>query len=65
MQQQSHPVMPKHSGQMEDHTYLNGPTITCELHTPLPELQHPVADSILENDADSLLYTGIPLTEHS
>uniref|UniRef100_A0A671XQ01 DDE Tnp4 domain-containing protein n=1 Tax=Sparus aurata TaxID=8175 RepID=A0A671XQ01_SPAAU len=49
---------------MEDHIYSKGPTITCELHTPPPpELQHPVADSILESDADSLLYTGIPLTE--
>uniref|UniRef100_A0A671UHG4 THAP-type domain-containing protein n=1 Tax=Sparus aurata TaxID=8175 RepID=A0A671UHG4_SPAAU len=38
---------------MEDHTYSKGATITCELHTPLPP----------ELDADSLLYTGIPLTE--
>ena len=48
---------------MEDHTYSKGPTITCGTHTPPPELPRPVADCILESDADSLLYTGIPLTE--
>lgn len=45
---------------MEDHTYSKGPTITCGMHTPPPELP---ADCILETDADSLQYTGIPLTE--
>ncbi|KAJ8375535.1 hypothetical protein SKAU_G00061150, partial [Synaphobranchus kaupii] len=48
---------------MEDHTYSKGPTITCRMSTPSPELSHPVADSILKSDADSLLYTGIPLIE--
>ncbi len=43
---------------MEDHTYSKAPTITCGTYTP-----QPVADCILGSDADSLLYTGIPLTE--
>ncbi|KAJ8278435.1 hypothetical protein GJAV_G00087590 [Gymnothorax javanicus] len=47
----------------EDHTYSKGPIITCRMSTPSPELSHPVADSILQSDADSLLYTGIPLGE--
>lgn len=33
------------------------------MSTPSPELLHHVADSILESDAVSLLYTGIQLIE--
>lgn len=48
--------------EMEDHTYSKGPTITCRASTaPSPELSCPVADNILKSDAQSLLYTGIPL----
>ncbi|XDV30272.1 hypothetical protein PO909_033225 [Leuciscus waleckii] len=48
--------------EMEDHTYSKGPTITCRASTtPSPELSCPVADNVLKSDADSLLYTGIPL----
>ncbi|XP_042350772.1 uncharacterized protein LOC121949214 [Plectropomus leopardus] len=43
---------------MEDHNYSKGPTITCRMST-----LHPVACGILQNDADSLLYTGITLIE--
>ncbi|XP_053183953.1 uncharacterized protein LOC128367339 [Scomber japonicus] len=46
---------------MEDHTYSKRPSITLGISAPSPELPHPVADSILKGDADSLLYTGIPL----
>ncbi|XP_034038995.1 uncharacterized protein LOC117521760 [Thalassophryne amazonica] len=45
---------------MEAHRYSKGLTITYK-HPPPPEMPHPVADSIVESDADSLLYTGIPL----
>ncbi|XP_034043800.1 uncharacterized protein LOC117525943 isoform X1 [Thalassophryne amazonica] len=48
---------------MDDHRYSKEPLITCERHLLPPELSHPVADSIVESDADSLLYTEIPLTE--
>uniref|UniRef100_A0A667W8G4 THAP-type domain-containing protein n=1 Tax=Myripristis murdjan TaxID=586833 RepID=A0A667W8G4_9TELE len=48
---------------MEDHTYSKGPIISCSMSTPSPELSHPVADGMLQSDADSLLYTGIPLVE--
>ena len=40
---------------MEDHTYSKGPTITCGIHSPT-ELPHPIADCILESDADSFVY---------
>lgn len=51
---------------MEDHSYSKGPTVTRGMMTPPPpppEVTHPEADSVLKTDADSLLYTGIPLTE--
>ncbi|XP_016325377.1 uncharacterized protein LOC107675507 [Sinocyclocheilus anshuiensis] len=48
---------------MEDHTYSKGPTIPCGLTlAPPPELQ-PAASYTLTNNADCLLYTGIPLLE--
>ncbi len=48
---------------MEDHTYSKGPVIICSTGSPSPELSHPVADSILRSDADSLLCTSIPPDE--
>lgn len=48
---------------MEDHTYSKGPVITCNMSTPSQELPRSVADGVLQGDADSLLYTGIPLIE--
>ncbi len=48
---------------MEDHTYSKGPTIPCgSTLAPPPELQ-PAASYPLTNNADCLLYTGIPLLE--
>lgn len=49
---------------MEDHTYSQGPIITCGLTTaPAPEKSLSVADATLKDDADCLLYTEIPLLE--
>uniref|UniRef100_A0A674A1E1 DDE Tnp4 domain-containing protein n=1 Tax=Salmo trutta TaxID=8032 RepID=A0A674A1E1_SALTR len=49
---------------MEDHTYSKGPIITCGMTTsPAPERSLSVADVTLKDDADCLLYTGIPLLE--
>ncbi|XP_024124610.1 uncharacterized protein si:dkey-56d12.4 [Oryzias melastigma] len=48
---------------MEDHTYAERATIFHRLPESPPESPQPVASRIVENDADSLLYTGIPLTE--
>lgn len=49
---------------MEDHTYSKGPTITCGMTTaPSSERSLPVADVVLKDDTDCLLYTGIPLLE--
>ncbi|KAK9952733.1 hypothetical protein ABG768_018540, partial [Culter alburnus] len=48
---------------VEDHTYSKGTTITCGLTTVPSSRSRPVADDVLKNDADCLLYTGIPLLE--
>ncbi|KAG1928313.1 uncharacterized protein LOC120477253 [Pimephales promelas] len=49
---------------MEDHTYSKGPTITCVMTTaPSSKSSLSVADVVLKDDADCLLYTGIPLLE--
>ena len=49
---------------MEDHTYSKAPTITCGMTTaPSTERTLPVADVVLKDDTDCLLYTGIPLLE--
>ncbi|XP_049905572.1 uncharacterized protein LOC126393433 [Epinephelus moara] len=45
---------------MEDHTYSKVPPI---MSAPSIKPSHPVADSVLESFADSLLYTGIQLIE--
>ncbi|KAL1269695.1 hypothetical protein QQF64_031984 [Cirrhinus molitorella] len=48
---------------MEDHTYSKGPTIPyVSTIAPPPESQ-PFASYTLTNNADCLLYTGIPLLE--
>ncbi|CAM4487669.1 unnamed protein product [Leuciscus chuanchicus] len=47
---------------MEDHTYSKGPTITCAMTTvPSSERSLSVADVVLKDNTDCLLYTGIPL----
>lgn len=48
---------------MEDHTYFKGPIITGMMTAPAPERSLSVADVTLKDDADCLLYTGIPLLE--
>ncbi|MEQ2309482.1 hypothetical protein AMECASPLE_039205 [Ameca splendens] len=48
---------------MEDHSYSQGPTISCVMSAPSPALPNSVSESVLQTDEDSLLYTGIPLIE--
>lgn len=65
-QSQNHIAMPKRSGLTREWRITSiqkEPSSHGGMHTPPPELPHPAADSILETDVDSLLYTGIPLTE--
>lgn len=50
---------------LEDHAYSKGPTIaatTNAMQPPKPPTKS-VAESLLRNDTDSLLYTGIPLLQ--
>lgn len=60
-----HQRHPKHSGQTQGWrtTAIQKGPPSCVERTPSPALLHPVGDSILQSIADSLLYTGIPLTE--
>lgn len=48
---------------VEDHTYSKGTTITCGMTAAPSSRSLPVADGVLKNDEDCLLYTGIPLLE--
>lgn len=49
---------------MEDHLYAkHGLIIMSGVNAPALEKQKPLAETLLQSDADSLLSTGIPLTE--
>lgn len=47
---------------MEDHLYVKPGLVNGGVKAPAP-VPKSVTDSLLQSDADSLLYTGIPLTE--
>lgn len=47
---------------MEDHLYVKPGLVNGEVNAPTA-VPKSVTDSLLQSDADSLLYTGIPLTE--